>query len=78
MKVIEFKPSVDVAEALRTLDSLRDDIESGKVVAFAAVGVGRDDSTMMWLANVAKAKTVLQLLGAIENLKLHFWTGDIK
>lgn len=78
MKVIEFKPSVDIEEALRTLDSLRDDIKDGKVVCFAAVGIARDDATMMWMANVGKSKTTLQLLGAVENMKLHFWNGDIK
>lgn len=77
VKIIEFKPAVDVAEALRTLDTLRAAIESGSVVCFAAVGIARDDATMMWLANVGKAKTNLQLMGAIENLKLHFWRGDI-
>lgn len=77
MKVIEFKPAQNVAESLAVLDSLREDVASGKIVCFAAVGISRDDGTTMWLANVGKAKTNLQLVGAIENLKLHFWKGDI-
>ena len=77
MKVVEL-PTVDRAEALRVVDTLRADLESGKIVAFCAVGIEKDDGTMMWLANVGKAKTNLQMLGAVENLKFHFWSGDIK
>lgn len=79
MKVVEFKGSgISPQEAVEVLDQLRADIVAGKVVCFAAVGIDKDDGTTMWMGNVGKKKTNLQLLGALENLKLHFWNGDIK
>ena len=79
MKLVEFPRSTkSLTEALEVIDSLRADVEAGKIVAFAAVGIGKDDGTFLWQGNVAKSKTVLQLLGAIEHLKLHFWSGNIK
>ena len=79
MKVVEFqRAGANVAEAVEVLDQLRSDIQSGKVVCFAAIGISKEDGTTMWLANVGKSKTNLQLMGAITNLLLHFWQGDIK
>ena len=79
MKVIEFHPAgASIDESIEVLDQLRADIQAGNVVCFAAVGIGKADETTMWLANVGKSKTNLQLMGAITNLMLHFWQGDIK
>lgn len=77
MQVVPLK-GVSVDESLTVLDDLRAGILSGEIVAFCAVGIKRDDGTAMWLANVAKAKTNLQMMGAVTNLMLHFWNGDIK
>lgn len=77
MKVVQLA-GVSPEEALGVLDDLRSEIVSGNVVAFCAVGIKRDDGTAMWLANVAKAKTNLQMMGAVTNLLLHYWNGDIK
>lgn len=78
MNVVDLKSGVNAAEAISVLDDLRKEIESGEVVAFCAVGVKRDDGTAMWVANVAKAKSNLQMMGALTNLMLHYWQGDIK
>ena len=77
MRVVELR-SGDKAEAFTVLDDLRAAIESGHIVCFAAVGIDKADGTMMWLANIGKAKTMLQLMGAISNLMMQFWNGDIK
>ena len=77
MKVIEFKGG-NVEEALKVLDDLRAAVVSGDIVAFIAGGIKKDDGTVMWLANVGKAKTNLQMMGAVTNLMLHYWNGDIK
>lgn len=77
MKVVPLK-GVSAEEALSVLDDLRAEVVSGEVVAFCAVGIKRDDGTAMWLANVGKAKTNLQMMGAVTNLLLHYWNGDIK
>ncbi len=78
MNVVPFSTGVSTEEAVRVLDTLRADIVSGEIVAFCAVGIKRDDGTAMWLANVAKAKTNLQMMGAVANLLMHYWNGDIK
>ena len=77
MQIVPLK-GVSAEEAIKVLDDLRDGIISGDVVAFCAVGIKRDDGTAMWLSNVGKAKTNLQMMGAVTNLLLHFWNGDIK
>lgn len=77
MQVVPLK-GISVDESLTVLDDLRAGIVAGEVVAFCAVGIKRDDGTAMWLANVGKAKTNLQMMGAVANLLLHYWNGDIK
>jgi hypothetical protein len=79
VKIVEFKGAgASAEEAIEVLDQLRSDLESGKVMCFCAVGISKDDATTMWLANVGRSKTNLQLMGALANLMLHFWKGDIQ
>lgn len=62
------QPVHDTASMLAVVDSLREAVESGKVVMFCAVGVEQNDNTLMWSANSA-GKSQLQLLGAISHLQ---------
>ena len=79
MKIVQLPASgSDKKDLLETIDALRVSAEKGEIITFCAVGIEADDSTRMWLGSVPKAKSRLQLLGAIENLKLHFWNDDIK
>lgn len=77
MKVVEFKGN-NAEEALKVIEDLRAAVVSGEVVAFIVGGIKKDDGTVMWLSNVGRAKTNLQMMGAATNLLLHFWQGDIK
>ena len=54
-------------EALECLDSLREQLESGKIIAFAAVGIEPDDVTCYWQATTRKI-TRLRLIGATATL----------
>jgi hypothetical protein len=74
LNVVPFKMVNDDAVAIAK--DLLAKCESGQIVTFAAVGVDRSDGTFMWLGG--GNKTRLQVLGAICNLLLHYWSGDIR
>ena len=75
IKVIT-RAGFDKKDLLETVDNLRQAIVDGEVACFIAAAIGPNDSTTMWLGNTTK--TALQVLGAIENLKLGFYEGKIK
>lgn len=54
----------DVQEALATLDSLRESIVKGEVIAFHAVGIEPDDATRAWFATTRPVSS-LRMLGAL-------------
>jgi len=60
-------------EVLKALDDLREQVVAREVVCFVAVGIYQDSSTKMWIGNTGRR--ALEILGAIENLKLGFWNG---
>ena len=74
MKVIAIgRP--DVSEALATAESLRKDIESGKIKAFAAVGIQPDHETRIWCASAIKT-TRLEMIGAMHHLLHCYECGE--
>ena len=54
-------------QLLELIDGLREAIESGKVVAFAAVGIAPDDCTWQW-SGCSQGVTNLRLVGAVARL----------
>lgn len=75
MKLVEFNTNPSLQDALSALDELRKDIESGKIVAFAAAGVGQDDATF-WYCGSSRPVSRLRLTGAMSNALYHFNVGD--
>jgi hypothetical protein len=70
--------TIDPAGALAIIDDLRAKVESGEIVCFAAVGLNDADGTFLWSGGLPGRKSRLQVLGAMENMKLHYWSGAIK
>ena len=62
-------------QLLAVVDSLREKIESGEIVAFAAVGIQADDVTLSW-QGCTQGVTNLRLVGAVARL-LHGVHTDI-
>lgn len=54
-------------QLLEVLDSLRQAVESGEVVAFAAVGIEADDCTRQW-SGCTQGVTNLRMIGAVARL----------
>lgn len=75
MRVVPITAADDKADMLEVLDSLRSSIESGELVAFAAVGIEPGDETRMWFASRQNV-TRLRALGAIANLQHWFAAGE--
>lgn len=63
-----------VHKALKIVDDLREAVYSGKIVAFAAVGIEADDATMMWCSSTEDVSR-LRTMGAISNLLHHYQHG---
>lgn len=68
-------PTDTKEEALLVIDGLRQAIEEGEIVAFAAVGIEPDDCTRMWSATT-KPVTRLRMMGAMFNLLADFQQGN--
>lgn len=69
-------PIDDKEPTLEVIDNLREAVASGRVVAFAAVGIEADHTTAMWLSSTNKTKiTRLTLIGAIHHL-LHCYESE--
>lgn len=69
MSVVRLEPKrPDKQRALGILDDLRAKIESGDLVAFAAVGIQPDDELRMWTATTVSV-TRLRMIGAIARLQ---------
>jgi len=69
MKVVPL-PGNDKAEMLMVLDSLREAIEAGSIIAFAAVGIASDDNTSLWVAAEPRV-SVLRIVGAVAHMNKH-------
>lgn len=65
-------------DALCVVESLRKDIESGKVVAFAVVAIEQDDTALVYTGST-RPVTRLRMMGAIshmQHLYMHGGEGD--
>jgi len=60
-----------VHNALEVIDDLREKVRKGQIVAFAAVGVESDDTTMMW-ASCTENVSRLRIQGAMAHM-LHMY-----
>jgi hypothetical protein len=58
-------------EALKTIDSLKEAIESGEIVGFAAVGIEPNDNTRMWTTTTMPISR-LRMIGAMYHLLASF------
>lgn len=63
--------TADTEKMIDVLDNLRDQVLSGEITSFAAVGIRPDNSTAMWAASAGDAQP-LQLLGAITIMQQKF------
>lgn len=64
---VETVDKTKLARTLEVLDILRADLESGRLKAFAAVGIASDHTTFRYQAFAAHT-TRLELLGACQTL----------
>lgn len=64
-----------VFDALEVLDSLRAQVRTGKIVAFAAVGIEENDATRVWAASTADVSR-LRMMGAISHLGHRYAHGE--
>lgn len=64
-----------VATALGVIDDLREKVASGQIVAFAAVGIEPDDSTMMWASCTADVSR-LRVIGAMSHMQHMYLHGE--
>jgi hypothetical protein len=68
LKVLPFQgKQPDKGRALSILDDMRAKIESGELIAFAAVGIEPDDELKMWTASTVSVSR-LRMIGAIARL----------
>lgn len=74
LTVVPFKTVSD--DAVEVARDLLVKCEAGEIVSFAAVGIEKNNATVMWMAGDRKSR--LEVLGAITNLLLHFWNDDIR
>jgi hypothetical protein len=64
-----------VHNAMEVIDSLREAVLSGQVVAFAAVGIEPNDTTRMW-ATSTQPVSRLRVVGAIAHLGHMYSHGE--
>ncbi len=64
-------PCASKDKALEIIDSLKEAIESGQIIAFAAVGIEPGDETRSWMATT-KPVTRLRMMGAMYHLLASF------
>lgn len=77
MKLLTIAPKqIDTRDMLDVVDQLRAQIESGKVVAFAAVTIEPDDTCSAWLGAGASVSR-LRMQGGIAQLMHNFLSGDV-
>jgi predicted nucleotide-binding protein len=76
MNIVKLDSAPNMQNALEIVDSLRSDVESGRVVAFAVVAIEPDDEVMAYTSSV-RPVSVVRIMGAISHLlhKLHSEAG---
>lgn len=76
MKIINLCQTPTMQDALDTIDQLRKEVESGKLVSFFAAGVGDDDSSYAFIGS-SRAVSRLRMIGAM-TIALHmFLVGEV-
>jgi hypothetical protein len=76
MNVVQL-PQKDVSSALDVIDDLRAAVVAGRVVAFAAVAIEREDVLRTWSA-ATEPVSRLRMMGAIASLQHCYHAGDIE
>ena len=76
MKVLELGRK-DTEGALSVLDQLRQAVEKGEVIGFAAVSIERDDTLCAWAATTQPVSR-LRIAGAIAHLQAAQLNDDLK
>lgn len=74
MKLLTLNSQPTLPDALGIIDTLRNDLESGKLVAFYAVGISRDDQTYGY-CGTSRYFSRLRMEGALSNA-LHNFQHD--
>ena len=74
MTLVRLNPTPNMGDAMEVLESLKRDVESGKIVAFFAAAVGTEDDTYAYVSSV-KPVTQLRLMGAMAH-SLHMMHHD--
>lgn len=64
------------AAMLETLDNLRAKVESGEVVAMAAVGISQSDDVASWMSTVGHVSR-LRVYGAVSHLLHCLHAGEV-
>jgi hypothetical protein len=78
VKVVPIPPrKINTGNAIEVLDTLRDDLLSGKIVAFVAAGVAPDDVAYAYASSTG-ACSRLRMMGAIGNLSYCYHEGDLE
>jgi hypothetical protein len=75
VNVVELPTAEYKQTALEVIDSLKEAVEEGRVVAFTCVGISDDDSTFMYQASV-KRFTKLRMMGAVSRLEKAVWEDE--
>lgn len=69
-------PPRDTKDAMFVIDSLRDKVQAGGIVAFVVVGLDSEDVTYGW-SSTTEHVSRLRMMGAIADVQRAFNNGDI-
>lgn len=69
-------PPRDMKDAMYVIDSLRDKVKAGGVVAFVVVGLDSEDVTYGW-SSTTEPVSRLRMMGAISDVQRAFNNGEI-
>ena len=79
MKVVELTSKKDDPRPmLETLDSMREEVLEGKIIAFVAVAIEPDDEMSMWTARtLGGSVTRLRMMGAIAHMQHRYHADEL-
>jgi hypothetical protein len=75
MKLLNIPPQLKLDDALEVIEILKQDISSGKVIGFFAVGIDSEDSSYGY-AGTTKRVSRLRLIGAMTSALTQFQIND--
>ena len=76
MKIVTLNTTPSLSDALETLDAVRNELVTGKLVAFFLAGVGDDDSCYAFIGSI-KPVSRLRTIGAMATALHMFHTGEV-